>query len=110
MQHCRRTTAGLPTASVALEEGHESIAMYLIESGANPDLKDPATGQNLAMQAAARGSQAVLLDLIARNVVSGHDLDDAGRTTLHLAVLSGLSAASVEALVEAGCDPGVQDR
>jgi uncharacterized protein len=85
----------------AVGAGRYAEVESLLRGGADPGVRDPATGLTALMTAAGRGDEACVR-LLLRAGADVHVLDDrAGATALHKACQSG-SVAVARLLVEAG--------
>jgi ankyrin repeat protein len=83
---------------IALENGSVELMGLLIRAGANPNFKNPETGQTVSHLAARRGYNDMLTALSQYRSVNFNAQDNNGDTPLLQAVQSGRTAA-VEALL-----------
>ena len=102
---------GMPTPlHIASEEGFKDIVEYLIDRGANVNIKEPSEGRTPLHLASQRG----YVDIVGLLVQAGADVNakydrEQGRTPLHLASL-GNQEEVVRLLMENGADPNIADK
>ncbi|MBN2627786.1 MAG: ankyrin repeat domain-containing protein [Spirochaetales bacterium] len=101
------TVGGTPLL-YAVRGGHEAIASYLLENGA--DVNRPDNYEQTPLQAAiGLNNYKTMIDLLTAHGANINQQDVHGNTALHLAVQYGLSKAVVESLVSKGADANIRN-
>lgn len=98
----------LEALALAIDHGHEAIAVMLIEAGVDVTVTDKDTKQTLLHRAALLGQAQTCQALIATKTLKTDAKTRQGSTALHCAAAAG-SVATVETLLAAGASPKIKN-
>lgn len=93
---------------LAIEHGLTDLAYLLLEKGANPDKPEGAHQKPLHI-AAMEGHSELVSHLVAHEQVDLDCQDAIGQTALHVVCPSDQGIAITQTLLDAGCDPNIED-
>ena len=86
---------------LAAQKGQLTVAKYLLDHGAKPNLGER---QSTPLHAAAQAGHKALVELLLERGAAPNAIDDFGRTPLHIATQAGFLAIS-EVLLAKGANP-----
>lgn len=92
---------------VAVNNGHASVASYLIDQGAGVDIFDQS--RRTPLHVASKNGYSGIASSLLKGGASVNMQDQEGRTPLMLAIARGDDALSEAILKEPGCDLGIVD-
>lgn len=99
---------GLAPLHHAVRGGHFEVARFLLERGANANLRVATTAESTPLYEAAAAGHAALVALLLEHGAKINARARSGKTALHRAAETG-DLATVQVLLEGGADIGVKD-